>query len=83
MWFQRRYLRCLMQIPAQADAGICAGRYRYLRFLGLFRLKKIRLLKNRTIHSISLQCGVRDVSHGVSLEQESEVVSNNFRAFIL
>ena len=23
MWFQRRYLRCLMQIPAQADAGTC------------------------------------------------------------
>ena len=25
-----------MQIPAQADAGICAGRCRYLRFWGLF-----------------------------------------------
>ena len=36
MWFQRRYLHCLMQIPAQADAGICAGRCRYLRFWGLF-----------------------------------------------
>ena len=36
MWFQRRYLRCLMQIPAQTDAGICAGRCRYLRFWGLF-----------------------------------------------